>query len=251
MSGWPRRRILRLTLAVIAGLLVVGCSAGGGSPGEVSLSPTPEVPTNPAPNPTSTAPTQALTEGWTEYQQPEDGFAVALPATWRKVDAGPEVHTTAFTARLEPAAALSALAAAQGRPAGSDFCFYALDLAPESTGNAFATNLNVLHRPLPAAMALADFASSNVGELEKEAQVVKPVLQERVQLPAGPAVRLQYRLAVPVAEGPDLQLSLTQLLLVSRQSGYVLTFATLPEQEAHYGDVFQRIAQSLRWLGSG
>lgn len=209
------------------------------------------MPTNPAPNPTSTAPTQALTEGWTEYRQPEDGFAVALPATWRKVDAGPQVLTTAFTALPAPATALSAFAVASDRPAGSDFCFYALDLAPESTGNAFATNLNVLHRPVPAAMALADFASGNVAELEKAAQVIKPVLQERVQLPAGPAVRLHYRLTVPVAEGPDLQLSLTQLLLVSRQSGYVLTFATLPEQETHYSDVFQRIAQSLRWLGSG
>lgn len=258
MKGIPCGRVLRVALAAIAGLLVIACSATGqgisgtSRPLMMRPSPSPQPPLTATALPTHTPPAgQAkIEEGWTEYSLPDDGFAVALPQTWRKVDAGTDDSLApAYIAQAEhglvPA---SNLQVRDDSLRSSDVRFLALDTAPESVASGFMTNLNVLHRSLVGNISLAEFGAGNVRELEKVKRVIKPVQVQVVQLPAGQALRLRYELELSSGDAQAPRASLTQFLLINGQEGYVLTFATTPALLEKYKPIFEQIGSSFRWL---
>lgn len=240
----PGNRALRVGLVAVAGLLVLGCSVGA-----LRLWPFTSPLVTPPPPPLTPSPGTSLPGGWREYREPDDGFAIALPDTWRRVDLDAPGQPAPLPAGDEglwrPAGALAARVRGQG---ASGVRFFAFDLSPESVTSGFMTTVNVLHLPLSGAASLAEFGERNVRELERAARVRRPMTQERVDLPAGQALRLRYELTIDLAADEELCLSLTQFLLVWAQQGYVLTFATQPWQLEHYAPLFDEIGRSLRWL---
>ncbi len=240
MSGSPGHHGWRRGLAVLAGVLIVGCSMRI----EPAPSPSPTATATLAPWPSpSPARESSPEDGWTEYELAADGLALALPASWHTVNVDAPVPTPE---RLVQGAREPGPASAVRDP-DPEMRFYAFDLASVGGEDAFMTNLNILHYHLAGATTLAEFGAGNVRELGRMAQLIAPLQQAMVALPAGPALRLRYGLAVEGEGGHTL--SLTQFLLVRGQEGYVLTFATTPPQLEAYTPVFERIGRSLRWLG--
>lgn len=258
MKGPSGRRALRLTLAVLAGLFVVGCSTDIGA-----ISPTPRSGVVPSPSrglPVTSIPVPtpntlvrgAPEQAWTEYEEPADGFAVSLPAGWQKVVSGSQMVAIALETLERCDRGLAALLSQnRTRLANSEIPFLAVDRGSGSGAGGFTASLNVLHRRLSGPISLAEYSAANVRTLENTGPVVKPVEQEILQLPAGGAVRLRYQLSVKAREGGEFSLSLTQFLLVRGQEGFVLTFATAPAELGRYQPVFDRIGRSFRWLPGG
>lgn len=239
MAGSPGRRTLRVGLAVVVGLLIPACGV------TLSSKPAPlptEAPTF-APLPTSTpVANPSPGEGWMEYTLARDGLVLALPASWRQVDLeDPPPGILRAESVREPG-----LAAAL-RGMDPETRFFAFDLAPESIASDVLANLSIVHRHLGARASLDEFGSSNARQVAGMAALVAPPRQDPLQLPAGPALRLRYEIALEGSD-PDRRLALAQLLLVHEQEGYVLTLATAPAQAAHYAPIFDEIGRSLRWL---
>ena len=250
-----RSRIPRLALAVIAGLFLAGCTAligaANSAPGpEILPSPSPAEPATPVRVPTDDIHADARPpEGWTEHKEGREGFAVALPASWQKVDADSEMLAGALEAlRRQSPELASLLANAGGSLASSELRFLAFDLGAESLADGFPANLSVLRRPVGAHMSLEEFGTSNVRELGRVAQVCGPVQRETVRLPAGEALRLRYQLSVDSREGSRFDRCLTQFLLVRGRQGYILTFSTVPAGQEKYEPIFEQIGRSFRWL---
>jgi hypothetical protein len=237
MVGSPGHRMLRVALAAVMGVPFLAC----GVTLSFNATPLPTVAPTLTPLPTGTAAAPSP-GGWTQYTLAEDGLALALPPSWQQVDLD---HPPAPVLRAQNARepGLAAI-----RPAiDPETRFFAFDLAPESVASEVLANLSVVHRHLATPATLAEFASANARQLAAMAGLLAPPLQEDLQLPAGPAVRLRYQLAVDPAD-PGRRLALTQLLLVHGQEGYVVTLATAPAQAAHYEPVFDQIGRSLHWL---
>ncbi len=249
-------RIARVTLAALAGFLVVSCSAGRGTPGagpSYGLDPPPATAPSPTPLPLPTAITPnygAPEPDWREYSLPEDMLALALPQTWQKVDAASGMlGGTLQTLGRQHSALAELVDSSHASLAAQSIRFFAFDFAPDSVASGFMTNVSLLRQTLSSNVALEEFAAANVRELEKIAQVSGQVEQEAVQLPAAGTLRLRYQLVLQGKSGDPLELSLTQYLLVKGANAYVLTFATTPSQAEAYRPIFERIGRSLRWLG--
>jgi len=239
MVGSPGQRVVRLALAAVAAVSVVACG------GVLSLNPAP-LPTRaptPAPLPTGTPAADALPgDGWAQYTLAEDGLALALPRSWQQVDLDNPPGSILRAEKAREPGLATALPAMD-----PETRFFAFDLAPESVASDVLANLSVVRRHLSNTASLAEWNSANAREVAKMAALVAPPLQEDLQLPAGPALRLRYQIALDGAH-PDRCLALTQLLLVHAQEGYVITLATAPTQAPHYAPIFDEIGRSLRWL---
>jgi hypothetical protein len=239
MHGLPGRHALRLGLAALAGVLVVGCSAVLNV--QPTSSPSPVATPTTAPRPTFTpAGSERLGDDWTEYTLAEEGFALALPPSWQRVDARSRPPSAPLLASSLRGPAPARVPAA----GGSEMPFFALDMASGGDPAGFMT---ILHQPLSAPATLAEFAAGNVRQLARLPQLASPVDEQFIDLPAGPALRLRYELSLGDS-GEEGRLSLTQLLLVHGQEGYVLTFSSLPARLDSYAPVFERISRSFRWL---
>ena len=68
--------------------------------------------------------------------------------------------------------------------------------------------------------------------------------QEPVTLPAGQALRLTYE--QEIGSGP--QLAILQYLLFENETGYVISYTTLPDRLAEYAETFEASAQSFGFL---
>ncbi len=250
MSG-TGSRLLRLVLAAIVGFLVVGCGAGGTpAPGQtVSFTPLPYGPPGIAATPTVPGGTTPI-PGWTEYSQPEDGFAIALPGSWRKINPDPASLANVIQMLRQQNPELAELVeSASRRLQSSDIHFIAFDMSAESVASGFLTNLNVLHRSLEGGTTLESFGDANVQELERLTDLSSPIQRQDVQWPAGPALCLRYTVGLDTPGGQRAELSLMQFLFVQGHDGYVLTFATTPGQLDRYKPLFEQIGRTFRPLG--
>ena len=254
MRGLPRSRPVRVLLASLAGWLVIACSA----PQTTTPSPMPSSPTpSPSPSPTarvrveptitlSSRPNTNIQAGWTEYEELESGFALALPPHWRRVLPAGNTFTLSAGARKGRLLPLSSgtVILAEG---ASRVRFLAVETGANEGAGPLAS-VNVLERPFDQAMDLAAFVESNGRTLETSAEVSTDVEQARVALPAGSGVRLRYHLQAGSPAESALELALTQYLVVRSRRGYVLTGAAPPDAEGDYWPLFEGIAASLRWL---
>ena len=108
----------------------------------------------------------------------------------------------------------------------------------------FATNLNVIVEELPAGTTLDDYEEAFVSQLQSLPNVVGAIDRQRVELPAGPALRASYKLTLTTS-GKTWTVSTRQYALVEEGRAFILTYTTLPAQ-ALLRRPFTRSAQSLR-----
>ncbi len=180
---------------------------------------------------------------WVRHQG--DGFSVDLPSSW--ADEKDRVRLVKEVRRLagdDPklAALIDNLLAAGNTNVAVKMI--AFDLAKSSLQTGFATNLNIVRErtslPLPV------WRQHALKQLNAMSFVVQPIWWRNVKLPAGKAVRLDYRARFSI-DGKRLDASITQYALMGTGGANVLTYTTLPRLAKGYRATFERSAKSFRF----
>jgi hypothetical protein len=208
-------RMRGLPLALLA-FALAGCAVGGGGG----------------------APEDAADDGYTRYQISSGNFSVEVPDTWHATTST-QMHKASFKllARENPVFRPYAAAAAKKN---SPFKFFAYDPVVRER---FATNLNVIVSPAGRQMSAEKFRRGAVAEAK--ALAASKVRATDVTLPAGAALRLDYRARFSLAGKRKTVATLQYALLIGRKA-YVLTYTTLPAFRSEYDWAFRRSANSFR-----
>ena len=201
---------------ILPAVLLAGCAFGGGDS---------------APEPTGN-------DGFTRYEISAGNFSIEVPDTWRPTTST-QMKLTSFKvlARENPVFRPYAEAATRKN---SPFKFVAYDPAMRKR---FATNLNVVVSAARGKATPAVVRRNAVSEAK--ARAASKVVATDVRLPAGEAVRLEYRSRFPGAGKPKVVSTLQYALLVGKNV-YVLTYSTLPAFANEYEWAFRRSANSFR-----
>lgn len=205
---------------VLAALLLAGCGGASDSTG---------------------VETQRTSAGHTTYDVASAGFSIAVPESWRTISADEFAEGGDWEAAITETPALAPYREALQGP-DSVLKFVAVDPRVQ---DEFATNLNVIVEKLPAGATFEDYEQAFISQLESLPNLVGAIDRQRVDLPAGQALRVSYRLEL-LTSGRTLTVSTLQYALVGKGLAFTLTYTTLPDQTNAYEDAFAQSAQSLR-----
>lgn len=268
-----QRLLQHMSLALVLALLA-GCGTSGVAPTPVPLvtTPTPIPPTvTPAPTDTPTptytptrTPTATLTpvppmatpvavitstldSGWTLYQKPADGFAIALPPAWTQFDMSSEIVQTSLKAvqALNPEIAVMLGAQTQSLLASS-LKFWAGDLRPQALITGFATNVSIFQASLTLQAPLDPYLQAAVKRLNPLPGVVKPISKRFVDWTVGEVGELKFQLKITTTAGRPVTTAVTQYLVIAEGEAYVITFTTTADQARRQARTFERIGQSFQ-----
>ena len=184
---------------------------------------------------------QRTTGGHTTYKVASAGFSVAVPESWRTISAdefskgGGMEDVLRETPALEPY-----VDAFQG--ANSVLKFVAID--PELS-EEFATNLNIIVEAIPDGMTNESYEQGLLSQLRSFAGLVGEVETTDVELPAGPATRLDYQLDLE-ASGRQVTTSTLQFAFLLEGTAHILTYTTTPDLGSKYEDAFVESARTFR-----
>jgi hypothetical protein len=199
---------------VLVAFLLAGCAFGGES----------------APEPTGD-------NGLTRYEISAGPFAIGVPQTWHATSAS-QLKKAAIRRFAQQNPAFAPYVNAVGKK-NSPFKFFAFDPVVH---NRFSTNVNVFVRAVPTGTTWDAYKRSAIREAKSVAD--SRVSTEEVQLPAGKALRADYRIRF-VLNGRKRTVSTTQYGLLLQDKSYVLTYTTLPSQRTQYLDWFKLSAESF------
>jgi hypothetical protein len=199
---------------VLVAFLLAGCAFGGES-----------------------APEATGDNGLTRYEISAGGFAIGVPETWHATSAA-QMKKAAIRRFAEQNPAFAPYASAVGRK-NSPFKFFASDPVVH---NRFSTNVNVFVQAVPTGTTWDAYKRSAIREAKSVAD--SRVSTEEVQLPAGKALRADYRIRF-VLNGRKRTVSTTQYGFLLENRSYVLTYTTLPSMRNQYLDWFKLSAESF------
>ncbi len=243
----------RWFLTRLVGLMMVSLLvACGGQQAPALPTPTPPPPT---PMPTATLESSdagtdtgsggQLEAGWTRYEKAEDGFAIALPPGWQQMDLDPETVKESMQTMMKDNPQMAEALSEQAQSmAASGVKFWGFDMADLSDDSPGLTNVNVLVSDVPKEVTLDQYEQVNAQQLEQMATDVK---HERVNLPAGEAIKFTSKLTTNTETG-SIEQALTQYALLKDGTSYVITFTTETSELAGNTETFQKIAESFELL---
>ena len=230
-----KRRVTTLVGSAILAVAVVACGGATATPGTTATEPA--AATTPTTAPTATA-TAAATTGPApslattgRIELPDHGFAVTLPDGWSRVDltAGDLDAIMEAAGGMNPELADMYSAQIQAM-LSSGLALFAF--GPGTSG----ANLNVLVLP-GGGLSLDLLEQMNMAQIEALADGA--VNSERLQLPAGEALHLRYRMQV--AGGVEAP-ALDQYLVLGGSNQYMFSVTNATEAEA------RAIAESIEIL---
>jgi hypothetical protein len=211
------RRLLILVAVALAALLLPACGGGGEDADE--------------------EPQKVEESGdLTRYEVSSAGFSIAVPKDWRTVSA-----EEAFTEDKlrEMKADNPELAPFLDALEGPDSLVELLAFDPDVEGG-FATNLNVLVEPVTIDITREQYFEATVSNVRE--QLGADVEPERLELPAGETLHLTYEQSGNAGDGA---IATVQYVLFESDTGYVLTYTTLPPRLAQNSKEFERSARSF------
>jgi hypothetical protein len=179
----------------------------------------------------------------TVYRLADPRFSLGVPESWSAITRDDLRETGALERFVQDNPAVAETLQGALDP-GSPLKFFAVDPEVE---RGFVTNVNVAVQRVPTGWRLSDAARSSAAELSG-IEVVRDLQWKEISLPAGPAVRITYRLQVQYGAATRSVATL-QYLLLDEGKSYVVTYSTLPDLESEYASTFEDSAESLR-LGS-
>lgn len=182
-------------------------------------------------------------DGWPLYEQPADGFAIALPPGWTALNLDPKTLDRVLEQGFRVNPGLKGMEAAIRQQVASGMKFLGLEKA------AGGPNVSVLKSPLAGDASLEAAAASVAMEFEAMPGVERPVRRQRVRLRPGDAERLDLVAATSPPGGGRLRLAMTSYVLVRGRVLYVVTGTAGAHEAANYRPTFERVAQSFRFLG--
>lgn len=201
------------------------------------------------PRPVAARPTPTLEAGWTLYEKPAEGFAIALPSTWKQIDLDPKTIDAVLEAAKGQDPQMATLLGGQMRSlVASGIKFWGFDLALEAIATGYPTNVSITKQSVRVEIPLEVFVQVSVGLLENLDSVVKPIAHRRVQLMAGEGEELQYRMKITGSDGQVITIAVTQYIIVAGQTAYGIALATTSGQAEKYAPSFAKIGQSFRLI---
>jgi curli biogenesis system outer membrane secretion channel CsgG len=172
--------------------------------------------------------------GWLPYKNEE--FTVALPPTWVKIEIEDFIKTLKEK-NLKVASDIR-------------YKFYGMDFTPESRAimrdTGLATSILIFEQSL---MKETQLYASLVLELEKNPNVVKPVLYRRMRLTAGEGAELKVRKKV-VSNNKNITISQTWYIINKEKKYYYIIFTTIDDQTKKYTPIFEKVAQTFIFVKS-
>jgi len=190
----------------------------------------------------SAGPSTPLRAGWTRHTVRAAGFRIDLPPGW---DA---VSTTSVTSAYEQLKASNpALADLVRTQLGGGLSrlikLLAFDTKSPTLVEDFATNANVVVAPVARGTTFSSFLQQTLDQLAAVPGTTD-VRGQRGTLPAGSSARV--RATVSLSSGATkVEYATVQYLLLHDGTGYVISFATLPDQVEFYLPLFEEIAKTL------
>ena len=209
----------------------------------------------PAPKPTDTATpepaeviTSTLETGWVLYKVQKEGFAIALPPEWLRVNLDAEAFEDSLAIIGEQNPGLGQLLTSETLRslAAGGIKFYGLDTSPESLIPGFPTTVNVLKLNLGLALPLDTIVAVNLGQIEAIADPDVPLTNRRVSLSNVEAEEIKYGTEIAMPTGDSILLMITQYLVVDGSIMYVVTLGTPLELTDDYSTTFEEIGKSFR-----
>ena len=194
-----------------------------------------------APNVETRAAGAATPPGFVTRVVKEQGFSVALPKSWRSVDA----HQALSSRMKEFRKANPQIGRQIEALAQPNSPIKLLAIGPRVGG--FTTNLNVIVTRIPASVGFADWTAAEIANIRKVTRVAR-VKREDLQMNPGRAVHLTYQARFNSPRGPFASF-VHQYMVKNDGFLYILTYSTLPSAEPRYRDTFAASARSFRLVG--
>ncbi|MGB8643728.1 MAG: hypothetical protein WCF84_00690 [Anaerolineae bacterium] len=188
--------------------------------------------------------------GWKYFQSANEGWGIGVPANWQVVEMDPARLKTTLEAIRKKNPGVAADLEERGKSLlDSGLQFFAYDETTAPPVQSFLTNVNLIIDPLALPVSLDTYVQITLSQLGKLKTLAGPVTNRQLQMAAGPAAELRYRVQVVNTNGQPLMTSITQYIVLHGPAAYVLTLSTTDAQSAGYADIFWQIGQSLYWLG--
>jgi hypothetical protein len=168
---------------------------------------------------------------------PAQGMSLSVPAAWVVVDSRLPKDVVDQLSRENPK--LAPFLSGLSRP-GSPIKFIALDPAVRG---GFATNVNVVNVPLSASLTFTQYQNALAGELRSVG--AKNLRKSLVTIGGVRAVRLSYRFQLTL--GATYSVQTLQYAFLRSGRSLVVTYTTLPSQNARYVQTFKQSAESIRF----
>jgi hypothetical protein len=211
--------------AVLVALLLAACGASAGT----AAKPTP-------------TPSPSLESGWKLYSVTAEGFTIALPSNWDKVDLNLTSADAAAAFKDNPAF----VKFLQGIQLNKYIKFFGVD--KQTVASDFATNVNVVGVSLPDSVTTLDQVVA--AELATYKRLQVSTTHQRVHLSAGAAEQVDYTLTPNTASGGQVLTAIKQYILLrlgAHPTEFVVTLTTKVDQASSYEVTFGKIANAFRY----
>jgi hypothetical protein len=200
--------------------------------------------------PAPTSVVVVVPNGWSEYQDTDNGFAISVPTTWQRLPVKPAELTAALATVRQTDPELADTLGANGQNfMQNGVKFWAFDLSAETQQAGFATNVTVTRQTLPNAVSFDSFVAINLNQLNALTTRNSDIINDRVSIAGLPAERVRYLLALNQEAGAPITAAMTQYLVLNGAHAYVLTYATRTDSIQTYQLLFDQSAASLRFIG--
>ncbi|MCC6419837.1 MAG: hypothetical protein IT429_16510 [Gemmataceae bacterium] len=178
--------------------------------------------------------------GWPLYEQPEDGFALALPPGWTALRLDPRTLDQVLKQGLDINPDLKAMEQTIRQQAAAGVKFIGLEKA------GGGPNVNVLRTALIGKVPVGAAADNFIKQYETIPNVERPIARRQVKLRSGEAEKLDIVMPVNMPTGEKKRLAMTSYLVVRGQTLYVVTCTAAVDEAGKYRQTFDRITQSFR-----
>jgi len=219
------RRALEWVPAVLVALLLAACGASAGTAARSTPTPAP-----------------SLESGWKLYSVSAEGFAIALPSNWDKVDLNLSSADAAAAFKDNP----EFVKFIQGIQLNKYIKFFGVD--KQTLASDFATNVNVVGISVPDSVTTLDQVVT--AELATYKRLQISTTHQRVHLSAGDAEQVDYTLTPNTASGGKVLTAVKQYILLrlgAHPTEFVVTLTTKVDQASSYDVTFGKIANAFRY----
>lgn len=185
-----------------------------------------------------------LDSGWIRSDLPLEGLSITTPQSWvtlpldsESIDAALGALESSEDARFE----FMAGQIEQFRDT-REFKLFGFEQEP-SPSETFHANMSVLVNDSGLPPTLDAYADINVQQLESSWGVTD-VKRQKIQLASGEAVKIGYKLPLPVS-GDPIGASITQHLLLRCSTGVIVTFTASEEYAEELDPLFTQIVDTI------